>query len=182
MRFLAAILLLFSLLSLFVHAQQQESRMDQILNGNPDHSLQNDLNKKFQGEKNADIGKKFETKDFQFSQHSFDKTFTTSDFAGTKKADLGNRVFATKAANETTEKVIPNVDTKYATKKADVKESSDSHKAYATNELDQAHREYLGPESKKMHTSIDQNQDVGWQGRFDTMDINQVRELLNKNK
>ncbi|MGC3989854.1 MAG: hypothetical protein QM796_09295 [Chthoniobacteraceae bacterium] len=180
MRFLAAILLLS--LSLFARAQQQESRMDQILNWHPDHGLENDMHKKFEGEKSSEIGKKFETKGFQFSQHSFDKTFTTSDFAGTKQADLGNRVFATKSANETTEKVIPNVDTKYAVKKADVKESSDSHKVYATSELDQAHREYLGPESKKMHTAIDQNQDVGWQGKFDVMTVDQVRTLLNKNK
>jgi len=168
--------------------------MDQILNGNPDHSLENDLHKKFEGGKTADINKKFEAKTFEFSQHSFDKTFTTSAFADAKKDALGDRVFATKGAKTSTETVIPNADKKFETKKADVKEEKDSHKEFATKELDEAHREYLGPEKQKMHVLVDQTKDVGWQGdivaenRVDKnghlipMTIDQVRELLNKSK
>ena len=181
MRFLTAIFFLISL-AVAGRAQEQDSRMDQILNANPDHTLENDFHKKFEGGKTADINKKFDTKTFLFSEHSFDKTFSTSEFAGAKKDALGDRVFETKTATETTEKIIPNVDTKFATKKADVKEDMDSHKNFATKEVDNAHRDYLGPESKKMHTPLGQNQDVGWQGKFDVMTVQQVRELLNKNK
>jgi hypothetical protein len=156
--------------------------MDQILNATPDHSLQNDFHKSFEGGKTADISKTFNAKAFLFDEHSFDKTFSTSEFAGAKKSAIGDRLFETKSATETTQKVIPNLDTKFATKKAEVKENSDSHKNFASKENDEAHRDYLGPESKKMHMKIDQNQDVGWQGKFDVMTVEQVRELLNKNK
>lgn len=124
------------------------------------------------------------TKDFQFNQRFAPVKYQTSEFAQTKKSWFGNFKFGTKSADTRTKSTIPNVDTPAPTSTAETKDARDGGKTAAVRDMPGRDRPYLGPESKKFDRSIDPAKPLpGWAGdKLEVLSLEQVRELLNKNK
>ena len=70
------------------------------------------------------------------------------------------------------------------TKSAPVKEARDAGKTMSVRELPGGDRVYLGPERAKLDRAVDPNKPLpGWTGgKLDVLTLEEVRELLNKNK
>lgn len=104
--------------------------------------------------------------------------YGTKDFAGTKGAWDGNLRFGTKEAN---------TKGRYETKGAEVKTAPSKGarevgKTAATRPLWDGGREFLGPERGKLDKSVDPNKRIEWRGDLKPMTVEDVREMLNKNK
>jgi hypothetical protein len=122
-------------------------------------------------------------KDFQVNQRFAASKYQTADFQ-TRKSWFGNFKFGTKSADTKSASAIPNVNAAAPTKTAATKELSDGGKTAAVRSLPGRDRPYLGPESKKLDRTVDPNKPLpGWTGdKMDTLTLEQIRELLNKNK
>jgi hypothetical protein len=109
--------------------------------------------------------------------------FNTRDFYGSKSALAAEKSFGTTEANTRGKYTIPNADKPAATKTAATSDARESGIAAATRELPSAHRPYLGKESEKVHTALDQtNLPKVSNELHELKTIEDVRELLNKNK
>ncbi len=144
------------------------------------------------GGRTYDAGKA-RTKDFQYQQKATADSYRTRDFRGSKNAATGDIKFATKDAAT---KGYATKDA--ATKNAPTKEAWDAGKTAATRGLHDGKREYLGPESTKLRQSVDPVTLGDWRSggetvtntgssveKYSTMkslSIDDIRELLNKNK
>lgn len=124
-----------------------------------------------------------QVKGFQFNQRFSPAKYETGDFQ-TKKPWFGNFKFGTKSVDTKSKSGIPNMNFAAATKTAAVKDVTDSGKTAAVRDLPGRDRPYLGPESKKIDHAVDPNKPLpGWTGdKMDTLTLEQIRELLNKNK
>jgi hypothetical protein len=116
------------------------------------------------------------TKSYSTGRYSTGQ-YGTKEFS-TKGAWDGDLKFATKEAN---------TKGRYATKDAEVKtaptkDARESGKTAATRPLWDGKREFLGPESKKLDKAVDPNKPIEWKGDLKEMTIEDIRELLNKNK
>jgi hypothetical protein len=135
------------------------------------------------------------TKEFQ-SREARVETFRTRDFASSKSA-AAQKKYATDDANTRGKYVIPNTGKEASTKTAATKEAWDAQKKAPARELADARRPYLGPESKKLGTAIEPKELANWRNgegvvytdgvvekisTFKQLSIDDVRELLNKNK
>ena len=144
------------------------------------------------GGRTYDAGKA-QTKDFYHGKTAAAGSYRTRDFSAEKTAWAGDLKFGTKQA--------PTKD--YATKEAPTKtaateEASDAGKTAASRGLPDGKREYLGPESKKLRTPVDPATMGDWRNTRETVSdsggsiekystmktltIDDIRELLNKNK
>jgi hypothetical protein len=123
------------------------------------------------------------TKDFQFNQRFAAAKYQTGDFQA-KKSWFGNFKFGTKSVDTRSKSGIPNANAEAPVKTASTKEASDSGKTAAVRDLPGRDRPYLGPESKKLDRAVDPNKPLpGWTGdKLDVLTLEQIRELLNKNK
>ena len=149
-------------------------------------------------------------KDFNFEQKVTTKSYNSRGFWGAKQSAFSDQRFATRAARTTGNYEIPNATKKADTKTAAVKEAREANMAMAVRTLPDGSRQYLGKEKKKMETPVDPKEAANWRGasamvttggeigpssgrrRYITpteqygqmkeISIEELRELLNKNK
>jgi len=174
-------LLILILASSSLMAQDQERKLiDRILKPN--------MEQKFNPEIHSTNGVKTFTagaapsKGFYSDKQVSDrgKDYNSKDFAGSKGAWMGDTKFTTKAAKTDSGREIKNAVTKAPTKAAQVKDDPDRNKAAPTREVYYAKREYAGPESKKIHSTVTADKENSWKGNLQPMSIDDVRDLLNK--
>lgn len=124
-----------------------------------------------------------QTKSFSFNQRFAPAKYETAGYQ-TKKSWFGNFKFGAKSADTRGKSEIPNVNTAAATKTAATNDSSYAGKTAAVRDLPGRDRPYRGPESKKIDRAVDPNKPLpGWTGdKMDVLTLEQIRELLNKNK
>jgi len=139
------------------------------------------------------------TKEFNFDQKVRAESFATRNFSGSKANAAAERQYATGAANSAGKYAIPNVDKDVGNKTATTKALWDGEKVAATQDLRDGKRQFLGSESKKLGKSIDPKDLADWRkganesviyhggsvdriGTLKPLSIEDVRELLNKNK
>jgi len=138
------------------------------------------------------------TKAFYFDQKVRPEGYRTRAFWGSKDSALRDAKFATIDANTRGKYQIPNAGKRAETKSAAVKDAREANDKLATRNLPGGDREYLGPESKKVHRAVDpkvlaNSQSAGASvnsaggtvevgGSLRQLSINDVREILNKNK
>ena len=138
-------------------------------------------------------------KEFYYDQKAHPGSYGTRDFYGSKKNWSGDMKYAARDANTQGRYAIPNATKAADTKTAVTKEARDAGKTAATRGLRDGQREFLGPESTKLRTPIDPASQGDWRsaGResvvnsgtsvekystLKTLTIEDIRELLNKNK
>ena len=149
-------------------------------------------------------------KDFNYGQKATTRAYTAGQFWGSKQSAFSDQRFATRAARSSGNYEIPNATKKADTKTSATKDAREANLAMAVRTLPDGSRQYLGKESKKFKTSVDPNEAANWRGadgmvttggemgestrgrryvtpvdRFGQMkelSIEDLRELLNKNK
>lgn len=167
-------------------AQEQERKLaDRIRK--PDMSLEYDTRKSsYRGTDQVSTGEG-RVKDFQFQQKYRPGEFSTREFRGSKSAWMGDFVFSTKEAQKQGRYEIPNVKEKLGTTSARVKDARESQKSAAVRPFTPADRTYAV--RGRSQDRFDQEKGVpnttrplGYGGDLKVMTIDDVRELLNKNK
>ena len=140
-----------------------------------------------------------QSKGFNFLQKAQPETFSTRDYAGAKANSAAGRTYAAGEANTKGKYRIPNSDKEVGQQTAETRELRDGTKVAATQDLRDGKRPYLGPESKKLGKSVDPKTLADWRsagsegviysgtsvdrvGTLKQLSIEDVRELLNKNK
>ena len=163
-----------------------------------------DPNKAYDPSRSSVGGRTYDTrnarvKEFYYDQKAHPGTFGTRDFYGSKKNWSGDMKFAARDANTHGKYAIPNATKAADTRTAATKEAWDAGKTAATKGVYDGRREYLGPESTKLHTPVDPATMGDWRtgGResvtnsvnsvekystLKPLTIEDIRELLNKNK
>ena len=149
-------------------------------------------------------------KGFNYEQKVTTKSYNSRKFWGTKESALSNQRYATSAAQTTGNYEIPNATKKADTKTAATKEAREADMAMAVRTVPDGSRQFLGKEKKKMETPVDPKEAANWRGagamvttggeigpssgrrRYITpteqygqmkeISIEELRELLNKNK
>jgi hypothetical protein len=184
MRPLLTITLLLSAVT-FAHAQDQDQKlMDRLLKWN--------LNASFQAKDKGFTAKSFDNthsavvKEFLYTEKFKAKDFLTGNYGGSKSFWMGDFKFSSHAAETKGKKVIPNVEKPFETKAANTKTAHEAEKTYAAREFPTS--PYVKRASS--HNAFDraagpyvtQDELGSWKGNMQTMTIDQVRELLNKNK
>lgn len=123
------------------------------------------------------------SKTFGFMQKFSSKEFRSKEFSGSKSAWMGDFRFSTRKANTSGKYTIPNATRQADTKTMEVADARESGKGMPTRDFSKSHRPYLGREAQKMKNGISPGQQaVGWTGDLKEMTIDDIRELLNKNK
>jgi len=174
---------------------QSEGGADLLI---PNESKTFDVNRALRGSRQTVSTGSARTKEFYFDQKVRSEGYRTSAFWGTKDSALRDAKFATIDANTRGKYDIPNARKKADTKSAAVKEAREANDKLATRNLPGGDREYLGPESKKVRRAVDPKTlansrsagtsvsstggtvEVG--GTLRQLSIDDVREILNKNK
>ncbi|HEV7404365.1 MAG TPA: hypothetical protein VGO11_15600 [Chthoniobacteraceae bacterium] len=168
-------------------AQQQEEKLMDRLKRGPNSNLSYDTNQSAFGSRsasNSTTNKVAKTGDF--STRSFlAREFISKPYAGTEKRSwFANLFFPAKSANTSGKYEIPNAAQPYGTKEAPTKDARDSGKTAATNAFASTDLQYL--KRNRFDASIkpapSQEKTVGYTGDLRPMSIDDVRELLNKNK
>lgn len=137
------------------------------------------------------------TKQFDFQQKARAESYATRDFQGSKANAVAQRKYATAEANARGKYGIPKVDEELGKKAATTRDLWDGNKQAATRDIHDGKRPYLGPESKRLNKSMDPKELADWRsgeqvsygngtveriGNLKQLSIDDVRELLNKNK
>jgi hypothetical protein len=164
----------------------------------PNESKTFDVNRAIRGSSQTVSTGKAQTKEFYFDQKVRPQGFRTRAFWGSKDSALHDAKFATIDASTRGKYEIPNARKKADTKSAAVKEAREANDKLATRNLPGGNREYLGPESKKIHRAVDPKvlanaQSAGTSinssggtveigGTLRQLSIDDVRAILNKNK
>jgi hypothetical protein len=164
----------------------------------PNESKVFDLNRAIRGSSQTVSTGRARTKEFYFDQKVRLEGYRTRGFWGTTDSALRDAKFATIDANARGKYEIPNARKKAETKSAAVKDAREANDKLATRNLPGGDREYLGPESKKVRRAVDPKVlanshsggtsvsstggtvEVG--GTLRQLSIDDVREILNKNK
>jgi hypothetical protein len=120
---------------------------------------------------------------FQYEQKVAPSKYDTREFAP-KTSWFSRLKFWTKDANPKSASQVPNISREADTKTAAVKDARDAGKTMPVRGLAGGDRVYLGPERAKLDRSVDPNKPLpGWTGdKLQTLTLEEVRELLNKNK
>ncbi len=182
-------LLLISLLTLTASAigQVQEQklwqRLDRKLTDETVQKMEFDTRQaSFSGGRTFN-SKSANTKSFHYKQKASPGEFRSKTFAGSKSAWMGDFKFSTRKANTSGKYEIPNLTRKADTKTVEVADARESNKSMPGREYSKSHRPYLGREAEKMKKAINPGQEpAGWTGDLQEMTIDDIRELLNKNK
>ena len=181
---LPALLVLGSFLGGSLCAQDQERKLEQrILK--PDMSKPFNLEKAPFGGKRAYQGSSANVKEFYAPQRYGPREYQAKDFTGSKGSWFGNAKFNTESAAPKGKFEIPNATRKADTKTLavdDARESSKTMKTskYATGEITWRGRSQDKLDSEKGGPG--DSKPLGYSGDFKVMSIDDVRELLNKNK
>jgi hypothetical protein len=159
----------------------QEKRIAKILH--PDRTLTY-----YSGEHTVGGVKSFGTSSaktsssFNISQKFHPTGYTSKGFNGGKSDWKGDAKFETKAARTEGTRKMLDADKKARTKTASTKDASEGSKVASIHDSQYAKREFLGPESKKVHENTPITKATGWKGDLQPMTIDDVRDLLNKPK
>jgi hypothetical protein len=141
------------------------------------------------------------TKEFNFDQKAQTGNFLTRAFGGSKANSPGEKNFATTDANAKRDFVVPGttIKTDKAVSTKDLADGSGS-KTAAVRDLPGGDRQFLGREQKKMANAVDPATLADWRsgggetviynadgsvdriGAMKRLSIDDIRELLNKNK
>ena len=149
-------------------------------------------------------------KEFNYEQKVTTKPYASRGFWGAKQSAFSDQRFATRAAQTSGNYEIPNATKKADTKTAATKEAREADLAMAVRTLPDGSRQYLGKEKDKMKTPVDPKEAANWRGasamittggevgpsvkgrRYVTpveqygqmkeISVEELRELLNKNK
>ncbi len=182
----STLVILFSLLACCgAFAQQQESKLAQRIRS-PNMNLEYDLRKStFMGTHSVST-KNVAVKEFYYDQKVSPKAFSTGAYAGTKSSWFSNFKFWTKEANTKSKNEIPNATKAAPVKTVAVSDARESQKTMATREF-AGERPYLHRGASQ--DAIDKGEKgqgvppgIGTDGSLKPMTIDDVRELLNKNK
>jgi hypothetical protein len=177
----ALILLAFGTIA---HAQQQEEKLMDRLKRGPNSNLTYDTNQSAFGSRSAGTSKVAKTGDF--STRSFlSREFISKPYGGTEKRSwFASLFFPAKSANTSGKYEIPNAGQPYGVKDAATKEARDAGKVAGTSAFAATDLQYL--KRNRFDASIKaappQDKTVGYTGDLRPMTIDDVRELLNKNK
>ena len=163
----------------------------------PNESKAFDVNRALRGYSQTASTGSARTKTFHFDQKVRPEGYRTRAFSGTKDSALRDAKYATIDANTRGKFEIPNARKEANTKSAAVKDAREANDKLATRNLPGGDREYLGPESKKVRRAVDPKVLANWRdgasvsstggtvevgGTLRELSINDVREILNKNK
>ena len=153
------------------NAQEQEQKLlDRLLK--PDVSLQNHAGEKQFVAAGTVTGKQAHTKSFHISQRSLEKEYAGVRPFQAKEFSTAQSRLARKEANTTTRNKLAKVDQPYATAAYVTQNARESGKAMPVADYAEARRSFLGRgKSQKTLSAQDRS-----------MTIDEVRELLNKNK
>lgn len=149
-------------------------------------------------------------KEFNYVQKVTTKSYKAGGFWGSKQSAFSDQRFAARAARTSGNYEIPNATKKADTKTAATKEAREANLAMTVQTLPDGSRQYLGKEAKKLKTPVDPKEAANWRGanamvttggdmgqstggrkyitpveRYGQMkeiSIEELRELLNKNK
>ena len=149
-------------------------------------------------------------KEFNYEQKVRTKSYAARDFWGSKPSGFTDQRFATRAARTSGNYEIPGATKKAETKTAATKAAREADLAMKVRTLSDGSRQYLGKEKKKMETPLDPREAAKWQGssgmvtaggeigasaggrkyvtpveqygQMKEISIQDLRELLNKNK
>lgn len=151
---------------------QDDPKMDAILNPDSNMASQYQTKTFYSGgtTNSADSTKSANVKAFYFVQKFSAKSYNTKEY-NTGDFWQGEFQFATKAANVKTDSAADKV---YATKAAAVKEATESGKDYGV-------KTYATREADEKGKTSQAHLDELYKGKSE-LNINQVRDLLNKNK
>jgi len=135
------------------------------------------------------------TKEFNFDQKTHPGSFLTRMFAGSKSNTGVDRKFAT---NDARTRGYNTGEASDATKNAATRNAWDANKTAATRAAANGNRQFLGTEKDRMGNSVDPKTLANWRlggetvnytdhtveqaSTFKQLTIDDVRELLNKNK
>lgn len=121
---------------------------------------------------------------FRYEQKVAPTNFQTREFSQQKTSWFSRLKFWARDATPKGDHEIPNANRQADVKAAPVKGAREADKLAAVRDLPDGNRPYLGPESKRLDRSVDPQKPLpGWTGdKMDTLTVEQVRELLNKNK
>ena len=159
------------LLVSYACAQETEARIQKIMN--PDRNSTSYLqDKSFYGGKSFQQTGQAYTKDFHYTGHYAPKDYSTRSWFGASSYSATGK-FKTGEANTKGNYEIPNTTKKVGSKTAGTKESSYSGKSFAIHDYET--REYRA--KGKSQAILDQEKKDQ-----KAMSVDQVRELLNKNK
>jgi hypothetical protein len=125
----------------------------------------------------------------EFSTRSFSaREFYSRDFHGAKQANLGKDKVETPSAPTKGRNEIPNLDAKTPAKAVAVKPTWDAEKKVDTRTASASGREFLVKGRSQDRLDIEKNQPrgtstpIGYTGDLKSLTIQDIRELLNKNK
>ena len=161
--------------------KDQETRIAKILH--PDRTLAY-----YSGDHRVGGVKSFGTNSAKSKDFNLSQKFHPNDYAsekgykGSKSDWKGDVKFATTAARTEGKHEIHNGDKKAPTKGAPTKEDWQSSMKAPAHDSRYAKREFLGPESKKIHENVPLTKQDSWKGDLHPMTIDEVRDLLNKPK
>jgi hypothetical protein len=176
-----SILFFFTVMGGSVIAQEQEKTLEQRLLGKPDEKAF-DLRQGSTFGRQSFVTGTARVKNFYFTQKFAPKDYDTRAYGGTKSSWFGNFKFSTREAGTKGNYEIPNATKKADTKTLPVSDARENSKTMSTTAYAKRDRPYLGPEANRLHRTVPANGQVGWTGDLRPMTIDDVRELLNKNK
>ncbi len=169
MRSLLAVSIIFLGLAAADAQEQEKKLLDRLLK--PDASLQNSAGKKQFVAGETTITKKARTKFFFFTARKGEKEFWNTRQVSARKFPTESSRFAQSKADLTTRSSLVKVDAPYATNDFPVNEEVDARKVAQTSAYP-GNREFTGRgKSQKALSAQDR-----------PLTLEQVRELLNKNK
>jgi len=122
--------------------------------------------------------KPFRAKDFLSGSYQGSKSFWMGEFKfNTTGADIAN-------SGKAQGRVIPHLNEPHPTKALAVTDARESGKRYGVTEYATRKSDFRGTSQEKLDKEGPEamKSDIGWTGNMQTMTLEQVRDLLNKNK
>lgn len=186
MRIVPLLLLLLTLASPLL-AQDQEQKLWDRLNRNPQKNkdLVFDTRQAAFSSSHVFNTKASTSKSFFFKQKTLEKGYQAKEYAGSKSAWMGDFKFSTRKANTRGKYEVPNAGRQVNTKTMEVADARESAKGMPVREF-AGQRPFLkrGASQDRFDREGTNFTDtpVGWTGDLKAMTIDDIRELLNKNK
>jgi hypothetical protein len=182
-------LLLFLLTLASARAQQQERKLiDRIMK--PDQTLEYDVRQSsFSSSHTISPPTAHVEKTFSYDQHVLAKPFDAKTFSGAKTAWFGNFHFATNEARTKGKFEIPNATKKADTKTVPVSAARESSKTMDTHAFAAGSKSYFSRgrsqdrfDKEGPAATASTARPLGYSGELKPLTIDDIRELLNKNK
>ena len=181
-----AILLFLLLCCTGAQAQVQEKKLSERLNLTEAEILKMkyDVRNSTFGDRGVST-REANTKEFGGAHEFGSKSFLSKSFGGTKSSWFSNVFFKSKDASAKGKYEIPNAGTAYGTRDAATKQARESSKEMGTLAFLPGETKYLKRDrfDASPRTAPDNGgKPLGYQGKLGQMSIDDIREILNKNK